>query len=490
MICDFIKDLLKYLPAQIAPALMGLITIPIVTRLFSPADYGNYVLVIATVSILATIVGWLTMSIIRFYPTYEREGKLSELYGTVVRWLLISVAIIATVFLGITFATRTHLEIQLYQLMRIGILLFVSTTTFEVLQQFIRSKRWAGLYSVFSIWKSVVGLGIGLWLAMTSGFGVEGLLWGSVLGSAISLPLLWRFAPGKTCWKEGSSIGLAKEMAKYGFPLVVGSLAAWILSLSDRYILAFFRGAQEVGIYSVSYTISEKGIILLTSLFMFASGPISINIWENEGMTKSQEFLTKLTRYYLIVSLPVVVGLSVLARPFIKVFTAPEYYLGFRIIPLVALGGFFLGLQHRFQEGLKFYKKTNLIMINIVTSGLLNLILNFWLVPKYGYMAAAITTLISYAFLLSAMVIISRKYFIWEFPIKSLGKITLASIVMGVVIYPVGSGLTSSTLVNLILGVVVGVVVYGLMLLLVREPQKEEIEALCRLKSKILRVQS
>jgi O-antigen/teichoic acid export membrane protein len=487
MIKDFIKDFAKYLPAQIAPAVMGLITIPIVTRLFPPADYGNYVLVTATVSVLTTIVGWLSMSIIRFYPTCEREGRLPELYGTVIRWLLISVAIIAAFFLVAIFAVKAHLDIQLYHLMFIGTLFFIFTTIFQVLQSFLQSKRLVGWYSALSIWQSVARLGIGLCLVVALGYGIEGLLWGSILSSAIAFPLLWRSAIGKVSWKESSSAELAKEMAKYGFPLVVGNLAAWILSLSDRYVLEFFRGAREVGIYSVSYAISEKSILLLASLFMLASGPISINIWEEEEITKSQEFLTRLTRYYLVICLPAVVGLSVLARPIIDVLTAQEYYQGFRIVPLVALGGFFLGLQQRFQAGLTFYKRTNLIMISIVSSGLLNLLLNIWLVPKYGYIAAAATTLISYIFLLVVMVVISRRYFIWEFPFRSLGKIALASVVMGAVVYPVGNSLTRSTLLNLVLGIVVGVIVYGLMLFLLQEPQKEEIQALYELRNRILR---
>lgn len=487
MIRDLIKDLLKYLPAQIAPAVMGLITIPIITRLFPPADYGNYILVTATVSIFATFVGWLSMSIIRFYPVYEQDGRLPVIYGTVVRWLLVSVAVLAAIFLGIAFVVKNHLKTQLYYLMLIGTLLFVFTAVFEVLQQFLRSKRWAGLYSAFSIWKNVAGLGIGLGLAIALGFGVEALLWGSVLSSAIAFPLLWRSALGKTRWKEANSVGLAKEMAKYGFPLVVGNLAAWILSLSDRYVLEIFRGAGEVGIYSVSYTISEKSIQLLASMFICAYAPISMSIWEKEGTAKSQEFLTKLTRYYLIVCLPVVVGMSFLARPIVDTLAALDYHQGFRIVPLVVLGGFFLGLQHEFQSGLKFYNKTNLIMINIISAGLLNLVLNLWLVPKHGYVAAAATTLVSYVFLLVMMVIISRKYFVWEFPLKSLGKVALASVVMGAVIYPIGNNLSSPTLVNLIFSILVGMVVYGLMLLLLREPQKEEIQSLRELGNRILK---
>lgn len=487
MIRDFIKDLLKYLPAQIAPAIVGLFTIPIVTRLFSPADYGNYVLVTATISILTIIVGWIGMSIIRFYPACEQDGRLHEFYSTVIRCLFISIAALAVIFLGVIFVTKPRLEDQLYSLMLIGTLIFIFTATFEVLQHLLRVKRWVGLYSIFSIWRSVSTLGFGIALVVIFGFGVDGLLWGAVLSSAVAIPLLWKFSIGKMPWKGNNSIKLAKEMAKYGFSLVVGNLAAWILSLSDRYVLQFFRGPQEVGIYSVSYGISEKSIILLTSLFMLASGPLGMSIWEKEGRKRSQEFVSKLTRYYLIVCLPVVAGLSVLARPVVELLTAPAYYEGFRIVPLVALGGFFLGLQQRFQSGLKYYKKTHLIMVSIVASGLLNLGLNVFLIPKYGYIAAAATTLVSYVFLVVMMVVMSRKYFVWKFPFRSLGNTVCASVVMIVAIYPISNSLTSSTLINLVAGICIGVVVYFLMLFFLREPQKEEIQAMGELGSRIVR---
>lgn len=478
MIRDFVKDLLKYLPAQIAPALMGLITIPIVTRLFPPEDYGNYVLVISTISVLVTVSGWLSMSIIRFYPACERDGQLQELHSSVLKWLLISVIVLVAVFLSIIFIVRAKLGEQLYYLLLIGVLVFVLDSIFGVLQHFLRAKRYVGWYSSFSIWRSVARLGIGIALVVILGLGVEGLLWGFAISLAVALPFLWKLAFGDFSWRPGFSPNLTKEMAKYSFPLVVGNLAAWILSLSDRYVLEFFRGAREVGIYSASYSISEKTILLLASLFMLASGPIGMGIWEKDGKEKSQEFVSRLTRYYLIICVPAVVGLSVLASPVIKILTAPEYHEGFQIVPLVAIGGFFLGLQQRFQSGLAFYKRTNLIMVSTIASGLLNVVLNFLLVPRYGYMAAAITTLISYAFLLATMAVVSRKYFVWKFPFKSLAKVAVASAIMALVVYPIGNSLTSSTLINLILGVIIGIVVYIFMIFVLKEPTREEIKAL------------
>jgi hypothetical protein len=90
MIKGFLKDAAKYLPAQIAPAIVGFISIPIITRLFAPEDYGNYSLVMATVMILVTLVGWLSMSIIRFYPAYERDNKLDFFCGNIIKLTFIS----------------------------------------------------------------------------------------------------------------------------------------------------------------------------------------------------------------------------------------------------------------------------------------------------------------------------------------------------------------------------------------------------------------
>ena len=488
MIRDFIKDLRKYLPAQITPAIMGLITIPIITRLFPPENFGNYVLVMATVSVLTTIVGWLSMSIIRFYPAYEQDGRLKELYNTVMRWLFTSVAILATIFLGIIFAAKALLGLHLYQLMLIGTLIFILTAVFQVLQHFLRAKRQVGWYSSFSVWQSVARFGIGIALVMAFGFGVEGLLWGSVLSVIAILPLLWKFAVEKFSYGTSVSINLTKEMAKYGFPLVIGNLAAWILSVSDRYVLKFSRGSYEVGIYSASYAIAEYSILLITSLFMLASSPIEMSIWEKHGRRASQEFVSKLTRYYLLIGFPAVVGLSVLAEPVIAVLAAQEFSQGYRIVPLIASGVFLLGLQRRFQSGLAFYKKTHLIMLVTAVAGFLNLGLNLVLVPRYGYMAAAFTTFFSYIFLLGAMIVVSKKYFVWQFPLKSLGKIACASVVMGIVVYPIGNHLSSSALLNLIAGMCSGMVIYFLMLFLLQEPQRGEIEILQGIKDKIFRI--
>lgn len=484
----FLKDAVKYLPAQIAPGIVGFISIPIITRLFLPQDYGNFSLVMATVMVLTTLGGWLPMAIIRFYPAYERDNKLDLFYRNILRLTFISILVITFTFLIFIFSIKSLISSKLHLFMLIGIFVFISIAIFDVLQCFLRLKRQVGWYSGFAIWKSALGFGFGIALIFLFKLSIEGLLWGIVLSIFFVMPFLWKKSLGDiSIIYSKLKLSLAKDLAKYSFPLVIGNLAAWILSLSDRYILEFFRGSQEVGIYSASYNISERSIMLLSTLFMLASGPISMHIWEKEGKEKSAEFINKVTRYYLIFCVPAVIGLSVLSKPIINIMTSDQYFEGYKIISFVTLGVLFLGLQQRFHAGFLFYKKTIFITIAIVASGLLNLFLNFLFIPRYGYFAAAITTLISYAFLLFLMIMLSRRIFIWKFPLKSLVKVTCGSAIMGIIVYYVGNSLTSLVLVNLISGICIGVVVYFLMLILLKEFSQEEIQIFNILKQKVLK---
>ncbi len=478
----------RYLPAQIAPAVIGFISVPVVTRLFSSNDYGNYSLVIATIGVLTTLLGWLPISIIRFYPVYERDKKLDIFYGNIAKLIFVSIAVVVTVFLISFLFIKSRLSTELYLLMYLGIGVFIVTAIFNVLQYFLRSKREVNLYTSFALWRSIMSFILGLTLIFLFKLGIESLFLGIILAMIIVLPLLWRKAIGNMAGIIFSKIdaSLLKEMAKYSFPLVVANLAAWILGLSDRYILWFFRGSQEVGIYSANYNIANQSIMFIITLFALASGPISMHIWEKEGEKKSKEFTSKMARYYLMICIPAVVGLSALSRPLIEILVGQQFFEGYKIVPLVALGVLFLGLQQSFQVGFSYYKKTGAITFAIVVSGLLNLLLNFIFVPKYGYIAAAATTLVSYVFLLFLMVTLSFRFFAWEFPFKSLVTFICASAIMGIAVYYIGNRFTFPIAMNLILGICIGASVYLALLFLLHEITPKEKEVMKQFLKKLI----
>jgi O-antigen/teichoic acid export membrane protein len=477
-----LTDMLKYLPAQIAPGLIGLVSMPIVTRLFLPAEYGHYSLATATVMVLSILFGWLPTSVIRFYPTYVREGRPGVFHATVMRLAGIVLAVLTVSYYAVLLVLKPRMPERLWFLLMLGGILFPATCVFNLLQWVLRARRRVGRYSAFAVWQSGAAFGLAMALIFGLGLGIDSLLLGAILSIVLVVPLQYRHVtdtrtdarPRRIDWQAG------KAMFTYGMPLVVGNLAAWVLALSDRYLLGLLRGSVDVGIYSLSHNIADRSLMLLIGLFTMASTPIGMHIWEERGVQDSIRFVTGVARLYLLACVPATVGLSALSRLVVNILGGAAYADGYRIMPWVLFGVLLYGIQQLYQSGLLFHQRTGFITLATVVAGLVNVLLNVLLIPQYGYLAAGVVTLFSYAVLLLLIAWFSRRFFVWGFPWRSLFNAAVAAGTMGVVVYCLDYRLGLSSVLRLLLCTGAGVVVYAGALLALREFTPQELQALRR----------
>lgn len=467
---ELLSDLAKYVPARAIPALVGIVSIPIVTRLFPPHDYGNYSLVAASVSVLAVLAGWVNIMVGRFFPAHAQEGTARGFGRLIARCALLWAAALSLATLLALVSLKKLIPGDLFRLGLVGIAVFALSFFFDVLLDFLRIRRLIFWYNVFFIWQKAGSLLLGVGLVIVFRLGVSGLLWGTAAAAALALVPLRSVALGGLAPGERSPPrGRRGEMARYAFPLVAANLAAWLLSLSDRYVLEYFRGAGEVGLYSVSYRLGENSMLALITLFALAFDPIAITIWEREGEEASRRFLYQGARYYLLLGVPAVVALSLLRAPLIRVLSTPAYYEGASVVPWVALSIFALGLVQRFGTGLTFHKKTVLSMSCFLLAGGANLLLNFLLIPRWGYRGAAAATLLSYLFFLGLMIPASRRYFTWPFPFASGARAAGAAGAMGAVLLLLPRLLRAGDLLTLLASAGAGGGAYLAALLLLKE---------------------
>ena len=380
---------------------------------------------------------------------------------------------------------------SLWLLLMIGGLLFVTTCVFNLLQYILRSKLLVGRYSAFTVWQSASGFGLSIALIFWLGLGIESLLIGAALSILLILPLMWRQVVdgGTRIRLHEIDSQAAKAMFSYGLPLAVGNLASWVLALSDRYILGWLRNSSDVGVYSLSHNIADRSLMLLTTLFVMAAGPLSMHIWENAGEQDSELFVTHVTRFYLLLCVPATVGLSVLSKRVVSILAGTDYGAGYRIMPWVLFGVLLLGIQQRYQSGLLFHRKTSLITLATVIAGVLNVFLNIIFVPRYGYFAAGVTTPISYAVLLLLTAWFARPLFTWRFPYRSLLNTALASVTMGIVIYGITRTSVFRPVAMLVTCFFAGAATYGVVLLLVGEFSSQELDAVRRAARGIFTIQ-
>jgi O-antigen/teichoic acid export membrane protein len=431
----FIKDLAKYAPSQLLPALTAFITTPILTRLLAPAEYGYWAQASSLAGFLtalsATAIG---SAVLRFYPAYAANSTLDVFFATLAGLLILVVTAVTGISVLLLYVLKELVPPWSVSLMPLVILIFVAQSIFTVFICVIRAQGRSGSFSTFQLLTSYGGLGLGLLLLGVLRFGVKGLLWGTLLALVAVLPFIFFEATRRVgIHPQAFQTSVAIQLWGYSWPLALGDVALWGLRVSDLFIIGSFWPARDVGLYTVSYNISAKSIDLLVSLFLLGLGPLVYRTWEMQGREATEKTLTMVTRVYLIMCLPAAVGVSILAFPFVKLLTAPDYYEGSRIVGFVVFSSFAWGLINIANMGLTIKQQARRLATNTIIAAAIHIGLQLLLVPRFGYVASAVCTLIGYAVLLYLQTLSSRPHLAWRFPFTTFRNVMAASAVMGLV---------------------------------------------------------
>lgn len=459
---DFFVDSLKYFLSIFVTGLVGIVLLPVMTRIFTPEEYGSYSLAMAALSILQLATNaWLTSTILRFHVNLESSIDAKKLVSSAFT-MIFSVSIVTAILsILVTFCFRKHLNTTLYSLYLLMPLQLLATNMLLLPLLVMRAKRKIMLYNYLSISRSVLPPLVGILIVLFYVKGMFSMFFGMSMTLAVLVPFGYFFTfndNDKPSFKYYDVIW-AKKLFNYGAPLIPTVLMIQVLSISDRFIIGAYFGDFEAGVYSASYNLASLPLELLILVLTTAASQQIVSIWENQGQTATETFLTFLTKIYVLTGLPVVAGLSILSKEILIICSSADYARGHVVIPFVSAGAFLLGLQWIAQRGLMLANETRVQMFLFIMAGISNIVANLVLVPKYGFIAAAWSTMGSYLFLLIIISFGSKKYIKWNIPFTSILKSILATTIMcaSIILYKSDSIAfnTMTTLKTIILGVIV-----------------------------------
>jgi O-antigen/teichoic acid export membrane protein len=193
-------------------------------------------------------------------------------------------------------------------------------------------------------------------------------------------------------------LNVLKSALIFSLPLVPHSLSSWILELSDRVILQWYVPLDQLGIYSLAYTYGML-LSLVASSINFAWVPFILRIDACEGVAASQ----RLGQFGTYFALSICLGalfFSFAARPVITMMTPPAYHAAGQIALWIVAGQLLAGLYYYPVNYLFLRRRTSVIPWITVVAAIVNIGLNFWLIPYFGVIAAAWTTFIAYGVML------------------------------------------------------------------------------------------
>jgi O-antigen/teichoic acid export membrane protein len=475
---SFVVKLLKYLPSKALPALSAFITLPIISRLFRPEIYGDYILAetLAGFLVAATCSGFAS-GVLRFYPQYKKNNALGSFHSALNINLLMVIVTTCAIAMFVLAASQPALSKRLYQMLFLAVGVYAARALLTVYLEIPRALERPAAYTTFSLVQRYGSLAIGFSLILLLGTGIHGLLIGQLVATLLLLPFLYFGNVSSSSGNSGTfSWRDSKILFRWAWPLLIGNLAMWSLQLSDRYVLALLRPKVEVGYYSLAYQISDKSMNIMVSMFILSMIPAVINTWENRGKEAAQETLRIATRVYLLTALPASVGLAVLSKPILRLLSTEAYFPGHKVVGIVAAASFFWGLSMFAAMGLVISKRTLRLGTNQLVAAGVNLALNFALVPTLGFVGAAITTLIGYVLLFALQAAMSRREIRWPFPWSTLFNVVVGSgvmcvgLVLGTHLFRTLQLTGAVSLPVLIIG---GILLYGACLLSLKELDRE-----------------
>ncbi|MFC1504996.1 lipopolysaccharide biosynthesis protein [Thermodesulfobacteriota bacterium] len=390
------KDAAIYGVGNALGSLISIITAPILTRIFTTADYGAVALIQTCVNFLSLIAGlYLISAVYRYYYEYNsdkaRKAVLStSLYFFLFLSLIFAFALwifsplIAKLLLIKTAnsaATNIDYDFTLYlRILSPGLFLVMMNTFFIAI---LRMQRKPLLFMILNIIQILTHLFFIVFLVVYLQKGIEGALLASVISNGVSSCI--GYAVVAKNFRLVLSIAVIKNLISYSLPQLPSVLMNWGLTQMNVFFLNFYGTLTDQGYYSIAFRLSSV-FLMLSSAFRLAWDPFALSAMK-QGDAKS--IYSQGYTVYVLIFLCLGGLTALFAKPALIILTPEPYHISYSIVPFIIIAFFYQGSNNIIGIGISITKKTKYISYAQFNSFVINIALNILLIHRFKAWGAA-----------------------------------------------------------------------------------------------------
>lgn len=391
-------------------ALAGLLYGKLTAVYIPPAEWGDYSLLFATMTLLHGFLVTPTIQSFKVALARFTHRQIIRFYRRILLLIYLTVLPTAALLAGLYYQNpifglvwitafgqgmyqfgNDYLNVsgqhQRYVLIQVGYAT-CNVLIFLVLVVDVRQQTSVGLWQSLTLLNSLFAV-LAYWQLTRAIRTTE-----SLLGTTITRP------------------ELLNSYRQYVGPLLSLALWGWIINYADRYLIRLYLADADVGQYVMGYSLGSKLLILVAPLLTFLSPQIlKLRAAEQPSVTANPLLLRYLTRYVLLAGAGCF--LFYLNREWIgKLLLSDHYKPAFLIGPIIAFGYLFLTSIHLLEIKWYAFGQTHLVLFHNVLGAVLTITLNMILIPRFGILGAALATLFGFAgqFLLVIWLFLSEKF--------------------------------------------------------------------------------
>ena len=429
------KQTFIYGLATVLPRVISFFLLPLYTSVFeNAAGYGQYTNIYAWIAIFNVFLAYgMETTFFRFYnKNKDKESVVStallSLLGSSLLFLIVAMSIKGWL------ADFTNIDAEYIRFTTyILVLDALAIIPFALLRANEKPMRY-GLLKVVNV---AINLGFNVFFLLIlpsmakqngdgllaslyrEGWEIQYIFISNIIASGITLVFL---LPTYFRVKFHFDISLWKQMLKYAGPILIAGIAFTINEVLDKILLTELLPGNiaeaEVGKYGACYKLALF-MTLFGTAFRMGVEPF---FFSHANKENPQKTYAQITNYFVILGsvilLVVVVFIDVLAKLLIR---NSVYWEALEVVPIILLGSLCLGIYHNLSVWYKVTDRTKYGAYISSVGALATLAINFIFIPKIGYMASALATLIAYA----SMMILSYSFGRRHYPIPyNMRKIT------------------------------------------------------------------
>jgi O-antigen/teichoic acid export membrane protein len=435
VIKSVIKDALTYTVPAVLSRGIAIFLLPIYTRIADLGELGALDLSLAFGNIVAlTVALEIHQAVGRFIPELS-DAKLKIAYSstglgfTFLMYSLFGVIAYNYYFELNHLITGNSIFAEPFKLLLIYIFLY---GIFSYSQNQLRFEGKSARYATVSIVYAVLNLLAAYVLGIVYDLGLVAIVYSMILSVLASLSLTLFFL--RHSFSFVFRFDLLKALLKFSIPLIPSSVLVFVRHYLDRFLLREMIGIQSVGLYGVAIRLSMAASLVMYG-FQMAISPL---IYKHYNDPETPDNLSVIFKYFVVFSMLFFVIYSLSTQELLILFATPEFLTVSKIIPVLFVS-FLLSNMYIFMPGIAIRKKTYLFFFVNLIAALINIVLNYLLIPYFGMFGAAIATLlgnfsafICYAYLSQKLYFVNHNWFRYAL-------IFIFSITLVVIYFVIGS---------------------------------------------------
>lgn len=403
------KRSIIYTLSKIISAILSLLSISLFTRIFDADAYGQYLLFVSYVTLICSLFFWWhRLSVYRYYHKYK--DQYSSFLKTSYISFFIIVLLLLSASLAIYFYPFENQELIL-GLIPFCIFAAIFKSNFDLNQSLFNISRRDNLFCFNIIFRPLLFVSLSLISHQYLKVYDHALMYAFII-SFFLVAIISDFLIFKNTSVGGFEKKIITKFYSYGFPLTGLFIFDYILTFSDRLLIGHYLGSEMVGMYGANYDLIKMMVLFGMVIQGYIIYPELNKTFEKNNTIEVKKLMTFNLNIFVTVFLPLCIFIIYFNDSISSLFIGNQFTRqSSELIPIFSIIFLIWGLKiHHIDYIFQLMEKTSVSMYILFFGSLINLILNFILIPRIELIGASYATLSSYFIILLVSFFISRNY--------------------------------------------------------------------------------